>query len=332
MLKRPVAFLAVAVSMALLSPAFAAVWDEPWHREVVSRAHTLGLYDVVTASPTKTIFKRVKTLAGANTGEAVEVDGLYATIPLATSSRGGGRPDDELALRFGLGRRYYLFLQKAQSGGAWRIATPTTGFAELRADGMVVATFRHSLHKAVVDTATYELTQTCIFTALHNTGRCQDEVYQFINAQVALEPAGAGTGASTEEQARFFSQHAALETAYLIGYSVNRDALTKFLAAPFFHTQISAVRALAKADPKDRNSMLMAFVTDDTRNLLARVFAVQMIREIDARDLKAQIEEYRPKASQEPVGLGARITDSRIGTDFPDSLRDALDRLLATWK
>jgi len=52
MLKRPVAFLAVAVSMALLSPAFAAVWDEPWHREVVSRAHTLGLYDVVTASPT----------------------------------------------------------------------------------------------------------------------------------------------------------------------------------------------------------------------------------------------------------------------------------------
>jgi len=78
--------------------------------------------------------------------------------------------------------------------------------------------------------------------------------------------------------------------------------------------------------------MLMAFVTDDTRDLLARVFAVQMIREIDARELKAQIEEYLPKASQQPVGLGVRVTDSRIGTSFPDSLRDALNRLLAAWK
>jgi hypothetical protein len=71
---------------------------------------------------------------------------------------------------------------------------------------------------------------------------------------------------------------------------------------------------------------------DETRDPLARVFAVEAIRELHAVDLKNRLAAYLPKASTEPVNLGARVTDSRIGTRFPASLRNALDLLLADWQ
>jgi len=78
--------------------------------------------------------------------------------------------------------------------------------------------------------------------------------------------------------------------------------------------------------------MLMAFVADDTRNLLARVVAAEMIREAGARELMDSITAYVPKASTERVGLGMNIMDPRIGTRFPESLKQALEKLVADWK
>jgi hypothetical protein len=78
--------------------------------------------------------------------------------------------------------------------------------------------------------------------------------------------------------------------------------------------------------------MLMAFVVDDTRDLLPRVIAVQMIREVVAKELMDSITAYIPKASTEIVDLGMDIMDPRIGTRFPQSLKDALEKLVADWK
>jgi hypothetical protein len=138
--------------------------------------------------------------------------------------------------------------------------------------------------------------------------------------------------ASPEQVDQFYKHHIALETAYLTGYVIDRETLSKFLKDSVAHTQISAVRALRAADSKERNAMLMSFMTDDSRNILARVVAVQMIREAGAKELKDQIVAYVPKASSTEVGLGIQIMDPRIGTRFPDSLKAALEELIAEWK
>ena len=347
---RRAVFILIVAFVALASAlTHAAVWNEPWHRDVVLGADSFGLYDAVNVAPFTATFKRIRGLAGADTGDEVTVDGFYgSTTPSSTSVRPGQTYDDEWTLRFRNGRRYYLLLKRAstaqggalggstagtaRTGESWRIATPTGGLAEVQADGKIVATYRHSLHQAVVDAATFELTQTCIFDTLHRAKPCVPEVRAFIDEQIAAEPASLSGTPSAADQERFFKQHAALETAYLISYSADRARLQTFLQAPFFHTQISAVRALARLDAADRNAMLAAFVMDETRNPLARAFAVLAIRELNATELKDQLAAYLPNASTQEVGLGARISDSRIGTFFPQSLRDAIGRLLAEWK
>jgi hypothetical protein len=328
MLKR---LFGVLVALLVWSSLYAATWDEPWHRDVVAKAEAFGLYEVVSSSPGKVVLKAIRHLAGAQTGPDAVIDGFYAR-ELMSSSSVNGRADDESTLRLrDAGTRYYLFLKKASSGSTWRIASPTSGFAEVRPDGKVVATFRISIHQALVDSATYELTQTCIYRKLHGE-ECSADVYKYIQTELSAEPAAMAADASAEQADRFFKQHAALETAYLTGYAVDRDTLSKFLKDSVFHTQISAVRALRASDSRERNATLMAFVADDSRNLLARVVAVQMMRESGARELKDQITAYIPKASSAEVGLGMNIMDPRIGTTFPESLKGALQELVTEWK
>jgi hypothetical protein len=275
--------------------------------------------------------KEIRHLAGIQTGPNIEIDGFYAGERMSSSSV-NGRSTGESNLSFnGPGTRYYLFLKKAPSGSRWRIASPTTGFAEVEANAKVVATFRISIHLALVDSNTYEMTQICIFKKLHGE-ECSADVYKYISTQLSFEPPVMSQTASPEQADRFFNQHAALETSYLIGYSVDRDTLSKFLRSPDFHAQISAVRALRSSDSSERNAMLMAFVVDDTRDLLARVIAVQMIQEVVARELMDSLAAYIPRASTETVGLGMNIMDPRIGTRFPESLKDALAKLIADWK
>jgi hypothetical protein len=328
MLKR---FAGVLVVLMLGSSLEASTWDEPWHRDVVAKAEAFGLYEVVTSSSGKVALKEVRHLAGAQTGPTIEVTGFYAGELLSVTSVNGVR-DSESAVRLeGPGTRYYLFLRKAPSGATWQIASPTTGYAVVRPDGKIVATFRISFHQALVDSTTYELTQTCIYLKLHGEA-CSPDSSKYILTQLAAEPAVMSADATPEQADRFYMQHAALETAYLIGYAVDRDILSKYLRDSVVHTQISAVRALRASDSKERNAMLMAFVTDDSRNLLARVFAVLMIREAGATELKDQVRAYIPNASAAGVGLGMNIMDPRIGTNFPGSLKEALQKLVDEWK
>jgi hypothetical protein len=328
MLKR---LFGIVVVLTLSSTLHAATWDEPWHRDVVAKAEAFGLYEVVGTSPGRVVLKEIRHLAGSQTGPSVEVDGFYAGELLTSSSVNGARDDESILRLKGVGTRYYLFLKRAPSGSAWRLATPTSGFAEVRSDGNVVATYRISIHQALLDSSTYELTQTCIYRKLHGED-CSADVYKFIQTQLSAEPGALSSDATPGQVDRFFTQHAALETAYLIGYAVDLETISKFVKDPVFHAQISAVRALRVSESKERDATLMAFVADDSRNMLARVVAVQMIREAGARELKDQITAYLPKSPLTEVGLGINIMDPRIGTKFPESLKDALEELLAEWK
>jgi len=325
------AFLVLAMCFGFSTRAFGAVWDEPWHKEVVAGADSFGLFEVVSTTPFRTVFKKVRSLAGAATGDSLEVDGFYNGSPLSTSSVNGGF-DDEWALHFDAGKSYYLFLKKAPSGGTWRIATPSAGYALIGTDGKVVATYRISLHLAVVDPKIYELTQTCIFLRLHGQEKCLPEVYKLIDEQAAIAPPVMIGNLAAGQLERFFMQHVALETAYLVGYPIPLDTLTKFLLNSSFHVQISGVRAIAASNVKDRNQALLMFVMDEKKNPVARIVAVRMIRELNARELKDKLIAYFPDASIEPAGLEINIMDSRVGTVFPSSVRDALTQLLSEWK
>jgi len=70
---------------------------------------------------------------------------------------------------------------------------------------------------------------------------------------------------------------------------------------------------------------------DKSRTSIARVFAVLMLRENNARELKAQVAAYIPEAPADEAGLGMNIMDPRVGTNFPDSVKAALQELIATW-
>jgi hypothetical protein len=323
--------LFLMLCLAFVPQAFGATWDEPWHKDVVARADSFGLFEVVSSTPFRTVFKKVRSLAGVDTEDSVQVDGFYDGEPLSTSSINGGF-DDELSQRFTVRRSYYLFPKKAPSGNTWRIATPTSGFALLGQDGKVTATFRISMHQAVVDPKIYELTQTCIFQRLHGLEKCLPEVYKYIDDQVSIEPPIMSGNLAASQLERFYLQHAALETAYLAGYPLPREALSKFLTNDAFHVQISGVRALSASSDKDRNQQLMTFVMDRTKAPVARVIAVRMIREVNARELKDRIVAYLPDAPSEETGLGMNIMDPRIGTVFPGSLKEALTELVADWK
>ena len=322
--------LGALVVLTLSSSAQAATWDEPWHRDVVAKADAFGLYEVVGASPAGFVLKSVRHLAGSETGTNVVVDGYYAGELLSSSSVNGVKTAGSAVTLKGAGTRYYLFLKRAPSGSTWQLATQTSGFAEVRSDGKVAATFRISIHQALVDSRTYELTQTCIFRNLHGE-QCPPEVSAFIQTQLSAAPGSLASDAAPDEVDRFFTQHAALETAYLTASSVDLATLAKFLKDPLSHTQISAVRALSASVSKERNATLIAFVTDDSRNMLARVFAVQMLREVGARELKNEITAYVPNAPTTGVGLGIDIMDPRIGTPFPGSLKLALEALVREW-
>ena len=331
---RTALFMGALILLTIPMQVFASTWDEPWHRDVVAKADSFGRYELISATPTRAVFKEILHLAGAQTGANVEIDGFYGTLTSQTTIVGpGGRVvDDEWSLTFrNPGTQYYLFLQKAPSGNTWRIATPTSGFAPVR-DEKVTATFRISVHLALVDARTFEMTQACIFDKLHGKSECSPNVSAFINQQLSLPPAEVSAAAPPAQMDRFFNQHVALETAYLTRYSLSRETLVKFLSDSSFHTQISAVRALAASTVADRNAMLMNFVTDDTRDALARVVAVAMIRETNGRELKDQLAAYAPKASVQEVGLVSNIMDPRVGTRFPENLKKAIEELLTSWK
>jgi hypothetical protein len=317
--------------LAFSAPAYATTWDEPWHKDVVAKADSFGLYEAVSANPSHAVFKKVQSLAGVVTGETVDVDGFYGLTVTSTSSFSPG-VDGDWVSTFRTGRRYYLFLKKAPAGNTWKIATPSTGSASFAEDGKVMATYRISLHQAVVDPKIFELTQICIFVRLHGSDKCSPEAYKFIDDQASLVPPTMSGNVPPDQVERFFTQHAALETAYLIGYPLPQETLSRFLANAYGHIQISGVRALSVSNLKDRNSLLMNFVMDRTKNPLARVIAVRMIREVNARDLKDRIVAYLPDASSEETGLGMNIMDPRVGTVFPGSVKEALTQLIAEWK
>lgn len=106
----------------------------------------------------------------------------------------------------------YIFLLK--QGDSYKIATPTSGYAEILDEQSVAATYRHSLHQAKTHIQNYEKTQICIFEKLHGSSCNKDTIEQSIIAPLNKKVAVLSAQATASDFELFFQQHAALETSF----------------------------------------------------------------------------------------------------------------------
>ena len=309
-------FFGLLVALVCHCNAQATTWDEPWHKEVVSGATSLGFYEIVSSQPHKVTLKQLKHIAGDDTGATAQLQSFYALRLTSLSS--GDKPE----FRLPQGRRAYFYLKRVDTG--WAMATPTSGYALLDANGKVAATYRFSAHQAWIDPQLYETTQRCIFQKLHGAEHCDPTITTFIATELAKPASGIGPGETPEGQQEFFRQHAALETAGLIGTTLPEDLLERFLTKSDVHVQISALRALAGSSRSDKADRLIRFVEDNNATMPARVVAVLLLKEVGAHQMKARMQAYASHASEEETGLGIALMDPRIGTWFPSSLKEAV--------
>ena len=310
--------IVLLVLFALLSMnSVAHTWDEPWHEQVVKGANSFSLFKVKENSNYKLKLSLIKHIAGEKAEGSIIVDDYYLYNIASTSSS----PDEH---GFGLTKDQLVYVYLRKQGDKYKIATPTSGYSEIQDNGTVAATYRHSLHKAQVEKKIYEATQECIFNAI--SGACCSDIT--INEYI-LKPLGQQVSvlsptATKEDFDLFFKQHVALETAYLIQYPLPDKVLLPFIQSGFFHTEISAIRALAASDNHNTESKLISFVTKGSGSDIAKVMAILMLDRLNYKSTAA-LSEYLEKASDEEVSLAGDFMDPRVGTWFPRSVKKSIE-------
>lgn len=297
---------------------FAHTWDEPWHKEVVAGANSFSVFKVIKNSGETLQLELVRHIAGEKPERKIKVDGFYLYTVASTNSE-----SDEHDFWLDDGVTVYMHLLK--QGEKYKIATPTSGYAEISDDGSVVATYRHSLHQAKVHPETYEQTQICIFKQLHGENCSKAIVNKYIVEPLNERVATLSAKASAADFELFFRQHVALETAFLIGLPIKIDVLEPFLNSRFFHTEISAVRALVVSPESNIQTRLVSFIQNNETSDIAKVVGVMMLKELEDENINQSITNYLTEASDEDVFFGGSLMDPRIGTWFPRSVKAAIE-------
>ena len=309
----------------LLAPSFANAntWNEPWHREVVAAADTFGLYhvDSLTGNVAKVTLKQ--RVAGVPTPDHMDLDGYFLFTVTSSSS-------DHWSPWLKPGADYYLYLKQA-TPGHWQLPTPSAGSDGILPGGDVEATYRISIYKASISQRIYEMTESCIFAALHGAGCERSDVRHFIDEVTSQPVAVISSSASSGERQLFFEQHAALETAALAKLPIADDVVARFLDSAFFHVQISALRYVGSSNRPDRYSVISTFVCDPSKTALARIVGVIVLEENDARSEKSALVACRANLKSDDVSLVRGLMDPRVGTRFPNNLGQAADSLLERW-
>ena len=312
------------LTLLALSPidVSATTWDEPWMDEVIAGSASFVRVTVTAQRANEVEVKVTRHLAGTTTPSDIKLVG-YSLLSM------GGASLPETSFPFHAGSDYYLFLEKADEGAGYRIATPTTGWAAVTGDG-VFATYRHSYHKALVPEDVYELTMTAIFNRIHGMRKDETPARRFVSTELSQRPAVLTETAEVKEQAQFFRQHAALETFRYLGSEQELDLIDPFLETDDFHVQVSAVRALAGVRSKAASRKLMGFIEAE-RHGFAKVMAVWGLREQGAKDMLPRLRQFVSRGKDEETGFGGNLMDPRIGTRFPPSVKEAVEELVKSW-
>jgi hypothetical protein len=317
MVKHFGALLLLTVSISTKS--IATTWDEPWAKEVITKATSFVLAKVISNDPEKGVkIYIIKTLGGRPLTDTVFIEGFYLLDLCSTS--GGHGPEFHISTT----SNCYFFLRQDDKG-KFGIATPTTGFDYvLEDDEGVAATYRHSYHQALVPIDIYEKTMTAIFNKHHNQPYDKEYIEKFVNEQLNKKPAGF----EQDEIKTFFLQHAALETVYHLQLNVNENLVLPFLNDPNnFHNQMSGARAMSACNTSTAKQALVKAIGDTAKRNFVRVMCVWSLRDLKATGMKAQLTALEKDASDEEDDFGGNIMDSRICTRVP-TLKEAIGELI----
>ncbi|MCG8416783.1 MAG: HEAT repeat domain-containing protein [Proteobacteria bacterium] len=307
------------VAMGLSAgPALATTWDEPWTEKVIAEADSFIEIEISQASPTVAA-KVVDVLAGERVPPTIQLAGFYL---LDLGSRSGHGPE----YRYDPGTRLLCLVKESKKPGTYGLATPTSGAARIRDDGLVIGALRHSYHQGLFVREDYVRAVAAIFKNLHGEPAKSDFVAEWVDTYLGQPPAALENDATSPASRLFFAQHLVLESLYYFGRPEHFGRVVPFLGHKLFHHRISAARALSAIGGKKAVAALLDRLANDDSDFV-KVMAVWALQRLDAKEAIPRLIELETTASEEPGGFGGNLMDPRIGTRFPtvkQAIKEAL--------
>ena len=317
-------FFILFICVVVAHPLHAATWDEPWHDEVMRLSESFVKVKITASQGSEAKAEVIKFLAGVRTPQQIELKG-YSRLQLMSSSSA----DHELRLPFAPGRIFYLFLKKSEKTNTYQIPTPTSGWAML--DGArVAATYRHSMHKAWVPEEIYEKTMQAIFNGTKGQPYDAGFIEKYIKEQLS-QPVAVLKDEDSPSSKQFFLQHVALESFYHLGKGADLALLQPFMDTDVIHAQVSACRAVSRIDSAPAKEVLMKFI-EGKGNGFSKVMCVWGLKRLNAKEMISRLEAFLKTGIDQETGFGGNIMDPRVGTYFPESVKDSIKTLLDEWK
>jgi hypothetical protein len=313
------------VGFIIAHDARATTWDEPWHDEVMRTSESFVKVRITENQGSAAKAEVIKFLAGERTPAQIELRG-YSKLVVGSTSSGSSY---ELRLPFVPGQVYYVFIKKSEKTNAYQIPTPTSGWASFHGTD-VAATYRHSLHKALVPEEVYEKTMQAIFLGTKGQPYDTNFIERFIKEQLTQTVAVLKQEDSAMTK-RFFLQHVALESFYHLGKGADLALLTPFMNTDDFHVQISACRAVSRIDSPSSAELLMKFIEGKGVGF-AKVMCVWGLKRLNAKGMISRLEAFLKTGVDQETGFGGDIMDPRVGTYFPESVKDSIKVLLEEWR
>lgn len=283
----------------------AETWNEPWQKEIIQKADYFVLANVVSNVDSIGTEIEIIKYFGTQKLEGRVLINSFSLLQMMSSSGHGAH------LNFKKGQTIYFMLTKTQNN-SFAIPTPTSGFAVLDDDKNVYATYRHSYHQALVPQHVYEQTYTEIWNYYKNSKFDIANVKDFIDSNINTSPAGF----AEDEIATFFLQHVALETAYLLGLSIELERVKPFIESENFHSRVSALRLISNTSSVETNDYLFAFIKKKNENF-EKVIAIWSLWETGGEDYQRKLIKLSRRLSNQATGFGGNIMDPRVGTHFP---------------
>jgi hypothetical protein len=231
---------------------------------------------------------------------------------------------------FAPGQVYYLFIKESEKANTYQIPTPTSGWARLQGTD-VAATYRHSLHKALVPEEIYEKTMQAIFNGAKGQPYDTDFIERFTKEQLTQSVAALSQEDSAMTK-RFFLQHVALESVYHLGKGADLALLTPFTESDDYHVQISACRAVSRIESPGAKELLMKFIEGKNGVGFAKVMCVWGLKRLNAKGMIPRLEAFVKTGADQETGFGGDIMDPRVGTYFPESVKASIKGLLHEWR
>lgn len=296
------------LALLILFSAFSAksmAWDEPWQIDIIKEADYFFYGKVISVQDTQAVVHVEKSIGGTLAGD-IMIAGCFM-LDLCE-----GTKHDTVFLMLQKGDEGYFMLKKGERG-KYQMPTPSSGF-DLISDTLVIATYRHTFHQAMILPELYEFTYKQIWNKHHLGTYDMDTLQQFFDTTLAKPPAAM----SPEERITFFEQHVALETAYLLGYEYDFERLQTFVESKNVHLKISGLRAMSCFKrSKPVTNYLLEYIRNAENDNFTKVIAIWSIWEQCEDDYKKQLWMLREELDQQVVGWGVRSNDPRYCTYFP---------------